>query len=744
MSDEQEKKPNKSVGWRVARGLAWTVGGVVMLLIVVLAVGAWYTTTEDFQRRVGKEVVSVLEDSTGGKVDLGRITFNLWHLAIEADGLVIHGLEGPGEAPYLSADKIFVKVKIFDFLKRTSGTGQRNYVGLKLLRVEQPHAHLIIDKDGKTNQPVPKHTTPSNEPVTDTLLDLKAEQVDLVNGLAVLNDKAVPFNLAARDLEANVHYIASSDRYGATINLNDLRTQMQKEPEAQSKLHLVAEIGRNSADLKEFTFDSGAASHLAATAALKDFNNPVWNARVLGSLELKQISVLAGVDGLDAGSVELNVGGHSCNVEPAVAQKQPQSFLRKLRNRREAAVVAPKTLPPDPECQKGYLLAGDAKLHEAAYKDENVSLHNINGGAQVQITPTELLFTALTGYLPGGGSAKGELKIENWLGEVPANTPPASPTVQAATTTANKTSAAIVGEARVGQPTAPAVAGAHAYLTVVVDKISLNTITAITAKPEYQNLGFDTSINGPVKVEWGGPVKDVADSVVVDADLTLAPVGTHKGRDTPIRGVVKGHYDGKTQTVRIQRVEANTLASTLVADGVLGVNNGDPLTALNVDLQVRDFGEYDQLLKTLGVSGNGKKGAAAIPVNLHGNAHFHGTARGAIAKLDVKGHLEANDIEVLLGSLQAAPPPPQPANLLTVAATSGAPVATPPATDVHIDSLVADAEYTPAGLAVGSSTIKRGTAVLNVAGSFKPRTVVKHRTTTYVWDDGRRSTRRCS
>ena len=36
------------------------------------------------------------------------------------------------------------------------------------------------------------------------------------------------------------------------------------------------------------------------------------------------------------------------------------------------------------------------------------------------MTPTELLLTALTGYLPGGGSAAGELRIENWLGEVPS------------------------------------------------------------------------------------------------------------------------------------------------------------------------------------------------------------------------------------------------------------------------------------------------------------------------------------
>jgi len=44
--------------------------------------------------------------------------------------------------------------------------------------------------------------------------------------------------MAARDLNAQVHYLRATDRYGLSIDLNDLRTKMQKEPEAQSKLHL--------------------------------------------------------------------------------------------------------------------------------------------------------------------------------------------------------------------------------------------------------------------------------------------------------------------------------------------------------------------------------------------------------------------------------------------------------------------------------------------------------------------------
>ena len=128
-----------------------------------------------------------------------------------------------------------------------------------------------------------------------------------------------------------------------------------------------------------------------------------------------------------------------------------------------------------------------------------------------------------------------------------------------------------------------------------------------------------------------------------------------------------------------------------------------------LDVQARDLGEYDQMLQTLGFEANGKKGSAAIPVVLHGALEFNGTARGAIRAIDVKGHLQADALELKLGT-QA---------------------------DVLIDSVMADAEYTPAGVSVASSTIKRNSAVLNVAGAFKPRAVLRRgRVVSYVWDDG--------
>ena len=364
---DQVAKVQRSLATRMGRAVGWTVIGVVVLVAVLFGTFAWYSTTNDFNRRVGAEVVKVLEDATGGRVELRKISFDLRQLAIEADGLVIHGLEGPGEAPYLSVDKIELRVKLLNLFSYVSGTGVSSHVRLSYLGVEHPQFHLIVDKDGKTNQPEPKHPNTSKTPLTDTLLDLKAGEVVVTNGIALFNDRAIPFDMAARDLGAEVHYISSTDRYGVTIDLEDLRTKIAKQAEAQSALHLAGELGRDAADLKEFELTSGKSSKLTGTAGIKNFAKPEWQATVKGSVDLKQVSVLADVDGLNAGTVDLDLNGHNCVTPPAVAQKHPPFWRRSHPNETKKP---PRPLPPDPDCIAGYLLAGTAKIHKASYRNQ--------------------------------------------------------------------------------------------------------------------------------------------------------------------------------------------------------------------------------------------------------------------------------------------------------------------------------------------------------------------------------------
>ena len=175
-------------------------------------------------------------------------------------------------------------------------------------------------------------------------------------------------------------------------------------------------------------------------------------------------------------------------------------------------------------------------------------------------------------------------------------------------------------------------------------------------------------------------------------------------------GQALAHYTGSNETVRIERITLQTPHSSLEASGVLGVNTGDRLTALRTDLTVRDLGEYNQLLLTLGLEGNGKKGRAAIPCeSAVGRLSSMERLRALIADLDVKGHMQATGVELVLDT-----------------------------THVQVDSVVADAEYSPnEGVIVANSTIKRGTAVMNLAGTLRPRKEVSRRgVATYLWDDG--------
>lgn len=695
-------KVKRSIMSRITRGVLWTLGGALLFLVVLFGVFAWYTTTADFEQRVRAQVVKVLTDATGGRVELRRVHVDLWELAIQADGLVIHGLEEPQEAPYLSADKILVRVKILNFFSHVAGSGIASHIALNYLRIEHPQIHLIVDKDGHTNQPVPKHPRTSKTPVTDTLLDLRARRVEVANGVALINQRAIPFDLAARDLNAQIYYVFHTDRYGATLDLSDLRTRFAKEPEAQSSLHMEAQLGRDEAVLEKLDLRTGTASRVQATGTLRHFARPEWDAKATGSLELNQIAVLTGVDTLKAGTVNLDLHGRNClETTPQTEKKAPLWQRIRPKSRGKEIPKAPPVL--ESGCPAAFIVVGTAKIRGAGYRDEYVTVRDVDGAAKVRMTPSELALTEMLANLPGGGSVTGDLHMENWLGGVPA-TPPA-----AAAETAGAAAKSL--NAKASGAKVPVAKPAYAYIEATLSRVPLRTIMDVTAE-HYGDLGFDTAVSGPVKVEWGGEAKDVADTVEVNGDLTLAPTGVRRRNapsNVPITGRVSAHYTGKNETVRIQQLAAQTLDSTIQASGILGVNQGDPLTALHVDLTVRDLAEYDQLLTTLGLEGGGRKGAAAIPVKLHGALHFIGVAQGAARNLDVKGHVQAANLEFAMGS-----------------------------TDALIDSLLADGEYSPSnGVAIASSTIHRGTAVLNASGTVRPRRDVSRRgIVSYVWDDG--------
>ena len=135
-----------------------------------------------------------------------------------------------------------------------------------------------------------------------------------------------------------------------------------------------------------------------------------------GNLELKQLSVLTDAEGLTGGTIELEVRGHSCTLTPTVVQKKPHFWQRRLLERLRSRVWRRCSLIPECWWRATWWL-GSAKLHGAGYENEDGTwLHDVDGGADLHITPSEFLLTNASANLPGGGNAMGELRIVELAG----------------------------------------------------------------------------------------------------------------------------------------------------------------------------------------------------------------------------------------------------------------------------------------------------------------------------------------
>ena len=645
-SDRASQATQRSL-WR-----HWWKVALALCVLAALIVGgaAWYASTAQFENRVRREVISVLERATGGRVDLGALRWRVFHLEFEADNLTIHGLEAAGEAPYAHADRIYVRVKILSFI--------RTKIGLNYLEADHPSIHIIVYPDGSTNQPRPKVASTSNTSVTDTLFDLAVDRTEVKDGVALINQQAIPFNLAANNLGVTVKYVSpiiprGRDRYLGTIHVEDLTAQRGKASPVHSQLDLQVEVGRNEANLQSLQLQTGRST-LEGNASVQDFANPQWKTTLNGKVDIRTFEALASIPGLETGNVEMQLTGQGT--------------------------------------KSSFVVDGQAKVTDGTYRTGTVHLVGVNAKTAIHVTDDELALTNAQATLPGGGTVDGTLRIVHWLNTAP-EAPPVTP---AASRAARKADAIALASS---QP--------QGAVRARISRMALTSIMAVVASPGDRDLGFDTMVNGPVNVDWKG------DSTVnvTDAKLTLtAPAQAAPGL-VPLNGIVDAQYVNAGGMVNIRNLAVQTPGTHLRVTGALGVYPITRPSAMQVDLTTSNLGEFDRTLTTLGLAARGKTGVQAIPVALRGQAAFEGTITRSILVPDVKGHLSATDFDVVYSSLPAE------AHLAREAVESVSEASRQVQHTIHWDSLDAQAEYAPELISVEQASLVRGTTTIHVSGA---------------------------
>ncbi|HTR65361.1 MAG TPA: hypothetical protein VMH85_06290, partial [Terriglobales bacterium] len=186
--------------------------------VVLLAAGLlWYTTTNSFRTMVRNRIVAELERTTGGRAEFGSFHVIPLRFRVEIRDLTIHGLEAPGEIPYVHVDSLIAHVKIISVLSAQ--------FGFHSVVVDHPTIHILIYSDGSTNQPHPKVPAASREAQARQLFALSINRLEVRHGKWLWNDQMTPLDFTVDDVAADMTYSLLHRRYESNLLLGKVDTK---------------------------------------------------------------------------------------------------------------------------------------------------------------------------------------------------------------------------------------------------------------------------------------------------------------------------------------------------------------------------------------------------------------------------------------------------------------------------------------------------------------------------------------
>jgi translocation and assembly module TamB len=675
--EETTKKPRRK------RRLWWNTAGVAVALIAIVGALVLWAGSDQFQNMVRARLAQQLQAVTGGGVEIASFHWHLLRLEAEASGVVIHGDEPPGEAPYAQVERLRVRLSVLEIWSPR--------IALRELVVVRPQLHFIFYPDGATNQPHPAQQPNTNRSGLDTLFDLQAGHISVEQGDLDIDNRAAaldvqnryqPLDFDGDDVSVVLQYMApkgqAPERYHVEAGIRDLNLVRGGElKEIVAPVHGVMQasldLTRDAATLTSLRLTSATKGSqdrtLNVAGSMSHFAHPRWQASVRGDVDLRLLDPALGFSFAPEGIASLDLSSAG----------QDGTFR----------------------------VDGTARVEKGAYIQPGVTTRGLTVSAKVHADPNTLRVTSVVVKLAQGGEVTGEVLLANWLpaspGPVVAAAPAPAPVPLK--TPARKKSG---GPSHSSKPEAPAPKKAphselvkNPILPILVEgkvnanfrNVALDTVLDIVGQPPFQRLGINTLLDGPANATWeNGDVNTLS----VKSALNLSPGAHPPEGEAPATGMIEGTYTQRDGAVAVQAFEVNLPSSRVSAHGKVGAFPLTSSTALNVDFQSSDLREFDKVLRDLGLTRNGKSGTEALPVALDGSAEFHGTWAGSLMSPRFAGDLKANQIALEL--------PPR--------KTGGAPQT------IHWDSVEADGTYDAEHIAIVRGQLKRGAAQIAVDGTL--------------------------
>jgi translocation and assembly module TamB len=643
------------------RYLPLAVAGAVILLAVT-TIGLYFAASSaSFENFVRRRMVLNLETATGGRVEIASFHWHLLSLEAEASGLVIHGLEAPGEAPYAQVERMRVRFSVLGILSPR--------IQLKDLDIVRPQLHLIVYPNGTTNQPHPRKPSPPGESMLDRFFDLQANHVTFEQGVLDYDNRAaefdfqdrhIPLDFDASDLSLRlVHLPAAAGNQESFLieaGVRDLDLSRgashrpgKAQPPVQGFIQATLELTRNAATLRSLRITASGRGvkdrTLEISGTLEDFAHPRWQARAVGELDLRLVDPITGYPRAPEGIAHLDL----------TASGQAGSF------RTDGAV----------------------HIDGGSYIGPGVVATGFGLDAYVHADSRQLLFTSIHLRLRQGGQIEGDLSLTPWL------TPPPSPVTGKTRTTARPLPSA-------DEITLPV----NGKIAAQFKDVALDTLLEMLCDPPFQHLGFDARVNGPANALW---INGDERTLSVDALFSLTPPAQVAQGKVAAGGLIDATYTDRDGAVDLRKLKLDLPSSQLEAHGHLGAYPMTSPSALTVDFHSGNLSEFDTVLRDLGLMRNGRSGTAALPIALYGQGDFHGTWTGSLVEPRLAGFVKATQLAVEIPAVPNANPAHKPLA---------------PPQFIRFDAAEATGSYSAARIDIAHALLRHGNAEITFTGSL--------------------------
>jgi len=625
---------------RWLRKCVWIVG-IAGFVLLGLVVGLYFfASTPEFENAVRRRMITAIESATGGRVEIGSFHWDLLHLRAEAKKITIHGLEAASEEPYAQVDRLALQVSVLNLF--TIGTP--THVILREAEIVKPQFHLIVYADGTTNQPHPKHPTKSTKPAIGTLFDAQIGTLYIEQGTLHIADEVKPLDLQAHDARVKLTWVPAAEAGGQRENYRILMS-LGDLAFAQGKFHPVS-------------------------------------SRVDASIALFR-------DSAELGSLRLEALDRTLNLRGKLTSFSHPEWTAEASGQIDLRVLAPYAgfiyarsgvvnLKADVNGKGAdFLSSGELSSDELHYQDAVANAQIRSFYARFNADRKQLLVSGVRTRLMQGGQVEGEFQYDNWLDSTPTLA------VRRALLRDRKSWPVPTGTVR-----------------AKLSGVSLDTVLTILAAPGHQRIGLDTIVSGPATASWTG----LADDLQIGGQLALTPSPTPPAGEVPVSGSLDATYHVDGGSVKVRTLNVELPHSTVHGNGSLGVYPISRSSEMDLDFESSDLTDFDGVLKALDVSHGDRRGTSALPVELRGQAQFHGQLNSSWLSPRVEGRLTATNIGIEVPAAASD--------------SNAASNATPNAAVQYInwDSVDIDGLYSPATIVVHHGTLKRGGASLVLEG----------------------------